>query len=279
MSNTYPTQPAPAPYQAGPPTPDQAKGSNGLATAGFVLALLGVLGCWIPVLNILAMILAVIGVVLAAVGLAKSKKAGAGKGLAIAGLVLGVLALVLSVLINAVFVSAVDEAVDEATSTTVETPADSGDAKSGDKAASTDEALGTTRDNPAPLGSAISGADWTVTINSVKTADRDSIGQAPVAGSTLLVVNLTATYNGDDEQGDSAWATVKFVSPDGTTVDSTSGSTLFLAENEFDSLKTVYNGASVKGDQLLEVPADSWKNGVLAVSPDMLSDDTFVAVK
>jgi hypothetical protein len=30
---------------------------------------------------------------------------------------------------------------------------------------------------------------------------------------------------------------------------------------------------------LLEVPADGWQDGVLAVSPGMLSDDTFVAVK
>ncbi len=278
MSNTYPPQPAPAPYPTGPSTPEQPKGSNGLATAGFVLALLGLLGCWIPVLNILAMVLAVVGVVLAAVGLAKSKKAGAGKGLAIAGLVMGVLALIFAVLINAVFVSAVDDAVDEATNTKVETPADSGDAKSDDKAAS-DEALGTTRDNPAPLGSAISGGDWTVTINSVTTADRDSFGQAPAAGSTLLVVNMTATYKGDDEQGETAWATVNFVTADGTTIDSTSGSTMFLADNEFDSLKKVYAGASVKGDTILEVPAEGWKNGVLAVSPDMMSDDTFVAVK
>ncbi len=29
---------------------------------------------------------------------------------------------------------------------------------------------------------------------------------------------MTATYNGDDEQGDSAWATVKFVTADGTGV-------------------------------------------------------------
>ena len=59
---------------------------------------------------------------------------------------------------------------------------------------------------------------------------------------------------------------MKFVAPDGTTVDSTSGSTLFIAENEFDSLATVYQGASVKGDQLLEVP-ENWQDGVLAVCP------------
>ncbi len=272
MSDTY--TPQPAPQQAGPPTvPSQ--GSNGLATAGFVLALLGFLGSWIPVLNILGMILAVIGLILAAVGLAKSKKVQAGKGLAIAGLVLGVLAVIVAVVINVAFVNAVDDAVDETTNTSVKAPGGSAD----DQAGSDDEELGTTRDNPAPFGSAITGDDWTVTINSVKTADKDSIGQTPAAGSTLLVVNMTATYNGDDEQGESAWATVDFVTAEGSTIDSTSGSTLFLPDGGFDSLKTVYNGASVKGNQMLEVPADSWQDGVLAVSPGMLSDDTFVAVK
>ena len=258
-----------------PPAP--VKGSNGLATAGFVLGLLGLLGSWIPVLNIFGIVLGVLGVVLAGVGLAKSKKANAGKGLAIAGIVLGALAVIFAILINAVFVSAVDDAIDETTKTSVKAP------KSGDKPASSEEnssdaELGTTRDNPAPLGSEITGDDWTVTVNAVKTVPVDSIGSKAAAGSVLLSVNMTATYSGNDEQGSTPWATVKFVSPDGTTIDSTSGSTMFLAENEFDSLKTVYNGASVKGDQLLEVPKN-WQDGVLAVSPGLLSDDTFVAVK
>jgi hypothetical protein len=274
MSHTEQQTYAPHPGQQ-PPSP--AKNSNGLATAGFILGLLGLLGSWIPVLNILGIILGVLGVVLAGVGLAKSKKANAGKGLAIAGIVLGALAVIFAILINAVFVGAVDDAIDESTKTSVKAP------KSGDKAASNEESssdaeLGTTRDNPAPLGSKIAGDDWTVTINSVKTVPVDSIGSKAAAGSVLLSVNMTATYTGNDEQGSTPWATVKFVSPDGTTIDSTSGSTMFLAENEFDSLKTLYNGASVKGDQLLEVPKN-WQDGVLAVSPSMLSDDTFVAVK
>jgi hypothetical protein len=278
MSHTE--QPTQAPH-AGQHAPVPEKGSNGLATAGFVLGLLGLLSSWIPFLNIVGIILGVIGAVLAAVGLAKSKKVNAGKGLAIAGLVLGALAVIIAVLINAVFVSAVDKAVEETTSTSVEAPSDAGDEAASDDEAAPDAELelGTTRDKPAPLGSAISGDDWTVKINSVKTISKDSIGQTPAAGSTLLAINMTATYNGDDEQGSTPWATVKFVSADGTTIDSTSGSTLFMAENDFDSLKTVYNGASVKGDQLLEVPADNWRDGVLAVSPGILSDDTFVAVK
>lgn len=274
---TYTEQPAQSP-PTGQYAPVPAKGSNGLATAGFVLGLLGLLSSWIPVLNIVGIILGVIGVVLAAVGLAKSKKVNAGKGLAIAGLVLGVLAVIIAVLINAVFVSAVDEAIDETTSTSVEAPSSSGGGAATNDDASSDAKLGTTRDNPAPLGSAISGDDWTVTINSIKKINEDSYGSAPATGSTLLAINMTATYSGNDEQGSTPWASVKFVSADGTTVDSTSGSTLFIAENEFDSMKTLYKGASVKGDQLLEVPAD-WQDGVLAVSPALLSDDTFVSVK
>ena len=230
-------------------------------------------------LNVFGMILGVVGAVLAAVGLAKSKKVGAGKGLAIGGLVLGVLAVIVAIIVNVAFVNAVDEAVKTTTDTSVQAPAASNgaDPTSGDAAA--DKDLGTSRENPAPIGSAITGGDWTVKVNSVKTADKDSLGQAPAAGKTLLVVNVTATYNGDDKQGSSAFAVVKFVTAEGNTIDSTSGSTLFIPDDQFASLDTVFSGASVTGNQMIEVPADAWKNGVLSVSPDMLSDDTFVAVK
>lgn len=278
MSYTEPPAQAPYPGHPGQYAPQPVKGSNGLATAGFVLGLLGLLTSWIPFLNIVGIVLGVLGVVLAGVGLAKSKKVNAGKGLAIAGIILGSLAVIFAILINAVFVNAVDEAFSETTKTSVDTSDSSNKASSGQKASS-DAKVGTTRDNPAPLGSKITGGDWTVTINSVKTANEDSISQKPAAGSTLLLINMTARYSGDDSQGETPWASVKFVGTDGATIDSTSGSTMFIAENEFDSLKTLYNGASVKGDQLLEVPADSWQDGVLAVSPSILSDDTFVAVK
>lgn len=276
---SYTEQSAYAPYP-GPPAPGPTKGSNGLATAGFVLGLLGLLGSWIPVLNILSIILAVVGIVFGAIGLARSTRANGGRGLAIAGLVLGALGIVIAIVVNVAFVDAVDEAIDETTSTSVEAPSSSeGEAESGGDSASKDSELGTSRNNPAPLGSAVTGDNWTVTINSVQEVNSDSYDQAPAAGSTLLLINMTATYNGDDEQGSTAWASVKYVGVDGTTSDSTSGSTMFIAENGFDSLKTLYKGASVRGDELIEVPVDNWKDGVLAVSPGMLSDDTFIALK
>lgn len=278
MSGTEIPQPALTP-QSGPPAPPTAKSSNGLATAGFVLGVLGFLGAWIPLLNFLAILLGIIGAILAAVGLSKVRTAGSGKGLAISGLALSVLAVVISIAINVAFVGAVDDAVDDAKSTTVEAPkTPAGDASGAATAEpAEDKELGKTRANPAPIGSAITGGNWTVTVNSVKTAKQDKYGRAPDAGQILLVINLTATYNGDDEQGDSAWARVKFVAADGTTIDSTDG--LFIAENGFDSLKTVYSGASVTGDEMLAVPENGWQKGVLAVSPGAFKDDTFIAVR
>lgn len=217
-----------------------------------------------------------LGVIFGAIGLAKSKKANAGKGLAIAGLVLGGLAIVFAIIINVAFVSAVDESLDEVTDTSVEAPAGEKSAQGDDK--KKPSKAGTTRSNPAPLGSKVTGGDWTMKVNSVKKIEQDSLGSKAADGSILLLVNLTTTYNGDDEQGGTPWATLKFVTADGKTIDSIDGSTLFIPENSFDSLGTVFEGASIEGDQIVEVPADDWQKGVLAVSPNLLSDDTFIAL-
>lgn len=266
---------APVAYPTPPPAP--VKTSNGLATAGFVLGLLGFLGSFIPVLNIGGILLGVLGAILAAIGLSKAKKTGTGKGLALSGLILGVLALIIGIVVNVAFAGAVTTAIDDATDTSVKTPATAGSSADADEPA--DEALGTSRDNPAPLGSAITGGDWTVTINSVETTKKDSFDQAAAEGSVLLVVNMTAVYDGDDAQGSSPWATVNFATADGTTIDGLDGSTLFVPEDQFDSLTTLYEGGSVTGDKIIEVPEGDWESGVLVVSPDLMSDDTFVAVK
>ena len=112
--------------------------------------------------------------------------------------------------------------------------------------------------------------------------DRVSVVMADVAqdmGEGLLVVNMTATYNGNDSQGATPWASVGFVTAEGTTIDSLDESTLFVPDDQFDSLTPLYEGASVTGNKMIEVPADGWQNGVLVVSPDLLLDDTFVAVQ
>ena len=54
---------------------------------------------------------------------------------------------------------------------------------------------------------------------------------------------------------------------------------MVFAGDSFDSLKTLYEGASTSGFKALEVPLDDIDNGTLRVSPDLFADDKFFAVK
>ena len=94
------TPPPPPPTAGSVPAPVMVvPQSNGLATSGFVVSLIGLVFSIIPVIGVIAWILAPIGVVLSAVGIsAAGKNGGVGKGLAIAGLVLGMVALAICVL-------------------------------------------------------------------------------------------------------------------------------------------------------------------------------------
>ena len=63
------------------------KKSNGLGTAGFVLALLGVIFCWLPIVN---WILWLLGFIFSLIGVFKQPK-----GLAITGLILSFIVIIL----------------------------------------------------------------------------------------------------------------------------------------------------------------------------------------
>ena len=67
------------------------KKSNGLGTAGFVLALLGLILCWIPVLD---WILWLLGLIFSIIGVFRQPK-----GLAIAGLVISCLGLIILIVV------------------------------------------------------------------------------------------------------------------------------------------------------------------------------------
>ena len=101
MSNGQQVVPAPLQVHYG----SQIKKSNGMAVAGFVLALLGVLGSFIPFVNLFCAFLALLGLIFGIVGLAKSGSSGPGKGLSIAAIILAVPAIVVSIVITAVAAS------------------------------------------------------------------------------------------------------------------------------------------------------------------------------
>ena len=75
--------------------------SKGLAIAGMVCGICGLVFCWNPWL---ALILDILGIVLGSVALVKVKKGEAdGKGMAIAGVVTGAVGAVISIIIAIVF--------------------------------------------------------------------------------------------------------------------------------------------------------------------------------
>jgi type II secretory pathway pseudopilin PulG len=76
------------------PGPAQQQRGNGIAVAGMVLGLVGILLCWA---NFLGMIPSVLGIIFGAIGWSKANKVGRGKGMAIAGVVCGVVGLILAI--------------------------------------------------------------------------------------------------------------------------------------------------------------------------------------
>jgi hypothetical protein len=79
--------------------PYQQPPGNGMAVAGMVLGIIGLVLCWVPFLG---WVCAIVGVILAVLGMGKAKKIGGkGKGMAVAGLVCGIIGLAIGILLFA----------------------------------------------------------------------------------------------------------------------------------------------------------------------------------
>jgi hypothetical protein len=87
-----------------------APATSTIAIVGFVLAILGFLGSWIPFVNVFAALLGITGVVLGFVGLSQVKQGRSGKGFSITAIVLGVLSVLATILMWVVFVVAANNA-------------------------------------------------------------------------------------------------------------------------------------------------------------------------
>ena len=84
----YPPPPPPMPY-AGQPPPS-APLRNGMGITALVLAIIGLLICWIPFVGFLGLVLGIVAVILGIVGRGRVKRGEADNGgIALAGIVLG----------------------------------------------------------------------------------------------------------------------------------------------------------------------------------------------
>ncbi|MFO0863336.1 MAG: hypothetical protein U0744_01515 [Gemmataceae bacterium] len=78
--------------------PRPTGGTNGLAIAGMVLGIVGLVLAFIPCVGwILGIILGIVGAALSGIGLSSANKSGSGKGMAISGLILSILAIVVAI--------------------------------------------------------------------------------------------------------------------------------------------------------------------------------------
>lgn len=271
MTNA-PVAPAVDPAPPGPPQPTPPA-KNALGIVAFIVAIVGFVFACIPGALIVGWILLPIAFILAIVSLFMKGK---GKALGIAGLVISVVGTIVGVI---VFVALVASSVGEAFSggeTTVTQP--DGEEATGQDAGD-DQG---TRSNPYPIGTAITQGDWTVTVNSVNldaTAEvtaENLFNEAPDAGTVYILVNVTATYNGSDPDGETPWVTLAYVTADGNTISSTDK--LLVPPDSFDRMGTLYEGASITGNFAFQVPAETAAEGALAVTPTMMGDKVFVAV-
>ena len=202
----------------------------------------------------------------------KNKK----KGMSIAAIIISVVGAVLAPI---VFFAYITDAADEALNAPpTQTGPDGTTIENKGK-----DAQGTSRDNPLPVGSSVESKEWSYKINSIELNGTDAVlaanpfNDAPADGQQYILINVTATYTGNDPEGSIPLGTVAYVSADGNTF--AAHDSLAVAPDAFDQITTLYEGASTTGNIAIAVPSEGIENGVLAVSPDMFSGKSFVAVQ
>jgi len=265
-------QQAPAPVK---------KGRNTVGIVALVMAVIGVVFACLPGALIVGWILLPISFIVGLVGLFRRGEA---VWPAVTAVIVSVVGTIIGVFVFLMVVgSAVDEAISSASAVSASPAPDGALANSGGSAAA-DSAQGKSRENPYPLRTEISSKDWKVVINSVTFNANDAVAAAnqfnepPAEGKEYVLINYTATYIGNDPAGETpAFVLVDFVTADGVTIDG--ADSIAAAPDAIDSLTVLYKGASVSGNVVRAVPSANAQDGVLAVSPGLLADKVFVAVK
>jgi hypothetical protein len=279
---TVPHQPEHTPLEHpinGSPTKAK-KPRNVIGLIALIAAALGFIFACIPGALIIGWILLPIAFVLAIVSLFLKDKA---KGMGITALILSIVGTIVGFTVFFAVVATSASNAFGGGDTKVAAP--SGDAAGNSGAAeSKPAAQAGTRENPSPIGSVVESKDWRVVVNSVTLAASDAVAAAnqfnkpPAAGSEYILVNYTATYIGDEANGQMpAFVSIDYVTADGKTVNRLDHSA--VAPEAIDTTSTLYKGGAATGNIAIQVPTATASQGVLAVRPGMLADKVFIAVK
>ncbi|SIN89341.1 DUF2510 domain-containing protein [Agromyces cerinus] len=248
---------------------------NVLGLVALIVAGIGFIFAMVPGAFIIGWIALPIGFILSIVALFLKGS----KGLAIAALIVAVVGTIVGFVVF--FTTAANSFSDAfgGTDSTVTQPSDDGAETAPDAEAEPGAEAGS-RENPVPLGSVISGDEWDVVVNSITLNATDTVAaanefnDAPADGNVYAVANVTVTYTGPDSSY-AAMVGLDYVTAGGEVI-STWDSFVIGPEPILDSGE-LYNGGSTTGNIVFEIPAAG--DGVIRVSPGMLADEVFVAVK
>jgi hypothetical protein len=280
------TAPSPqAPVPAVQPVP--ARG-NALAVAGFVVALVSLTMCLIPIVNNLAFLGAGVGLVLSVVGVVKARRGAPRGGLAVAGIVLAVLAGVGVLASQAFYGKVVDEVSAELSDlptadddgTAVEDAA--ADAPPADAAQDTAQdaapaaAADGTREHPYRFSQDVSTDDWTVDLGRPYEAwdeirAENEFNDAPADGTEFWIVPVKATYTGTETGTPWVDLTVEFVGDDSVTYSDYCG----VIPDDLMDTDELYEGGTAQGNVCVAVPAGA--PGAWTLTAGWFSDPVFFA--
>lgn len=282
----YPVPPVPG--TPAPTTPPPSGRGNGLAVAGFVVALVALLLSLIPIVNNGAFVLALVGLVLAIVGLVKARRGAPRQGMAIAGIVLAVVSGA-AVLASQAFYSSVLDDVSDALD---DTPAVSGedaqaepDADAADQAATDEDGADPepaaeegTRDNPFTFAESVGNDDWTIDLGKPHEAWADiraenEFNESPADGMEYWIVPVEATYTGSETGTPWLDITVEFVGDDNVTYSDSCG----VIPDDLMDTDELYEGGSAKGNTCVAVPAGA--HGAWTLTTGWFADPVFFRAK
>ncbi len=264
------------PYGSLPSLEEEPKRRNTVGMVALIVAVLGTIMSVVPGAAIVGWILLPFGFILGLVGLFMSGKP---KGTSISAVIVSIVGTIVAM---AFFVTVVGDAFDEAfdDEVTVSQPgsgssgagavADSSDADSDDSTGS--------RTNPSAIGDVLSSDEWEVVVNSFTRNATDQVMAAnmfndpPPPGSQYALVNLTATYIGD-ESGHADFLSAAFVTDAGNVIRDYDHSAVTPDPLEGE----LYTGASATGNIDLAIPEG--ESGLLRLELGTFGGEVFVAVE
>lgn len=268
-----PAYPGPAygytPYPEGQPGPQR----NTLGIVALAMAIVGTIFACIPGIMIVGWFLLPCSFILGIIGLTQGTKR---KGTAIAAVIISIIGTLVGIIAFLAFIGTAFDSGD-ASDVTAARATDSGSLSQPDQGSATEDTSYATRANPAAMGETLTGEEWEIVVNSFTrnaTAEvmaENMFNDPPPPGSQWALVNLTATYVGEDS-GLANFIGIAFVTDAGIVIEDFDHAV--VTPDPVDG--ELYPGGTITGNFALAVPEN--EPGTIRLDLTRFGEEVFVAV-